>query len=234
MAAEPRFGGSPRRAAYLTAGAGALHACLFLLSYWLVSGQPGPRATDAELVAFYQSEAPRRLIVVGLYLMPFAGIAFIWFIVALRMWISGHGHPEDVLLSNVQLVSGILFIALFFAAAAATAATATSVEYTSAQVDAIVARQLPSLGNALLFVFAMRMAAMFIFATSSIGRSTRVLPRWFVLIGYLVGLFLLLSATFSQLLVLVFPIWILALSVFLMLRGHHLSPALTQPGPAVG
>jgi len=210
-----------RRAAYLTAGSGAVHALLFLLSYFLVTSQPGVRASDADLVSFYQSDQPRRLILVGLYLMPFAGIAFIWFIVALRAWIAASGRPEDILLSNVQLVSGIVFIALFFAAAASAAAIAASVEYSSGPIDATSARQLPSLGNALFFVFAMRMAAMFIFATSNIGRRTGVLPTWFAIVGGLVGLFLLLSATFSQILVLVFPVWILTLSVLLVLRARR-------------
>jgi hypothetical protein len=160
---------------------------------------------------------------VGLYLMPFAGIAFVWFIVALRAWIAASGRPEDILLSNVQLVSGVVFIALFFAAAAAAAAMAASVEYSSDPVDPQVARQLPSLGNALLFVFAMRMAAMFIFATSNIGRRTGQLPTWFAIVGFVVGLFLLLSATFSQLLVLVFPLWILALAVLMVLHARKTS-----------
>jgi hypothetical protein len=225
---RPAQAQSPRRVAYLTCGAGALHAVLFLVSYWLVTSQPGPHASDAELVAFYQSGAPRRLIIVGLYLMPFAGIAFVWFTVALRMWISASGRGEDVLLSNIQLVSGILFVALFFTAAAASAALAASIEYSSAPVDPQVARQLPSLGNTLLFVFTMRMGAMFIFATSNIGRSTGVLPRWFVAIGFVVGLFLLLSATFSQLLILVFPIWILVLCALLFVRARQLRPEVTD------
>jgi hypothetical protein len=53
------------------------------------------------------------VVLVGLYLMPFAGIAFLWFIVALRMWITHSASRENVLLSNIQLVSGIVFIALF-------------------------------------------------------------------------------------------------------------------------
>jgi hypothetical protein len=216
-----------RRAAYLTAGAGAVHALLFLVSYFLVASQPGIRASDADLVNFYETEGPRRLILVGLYLMPFAGIAFVWFIVALRAWIAASGRPEDILLSNVQLVSGIVFIALFFASAAAAAAIAASVEYTSEPVDPTVARQLPALGNALLFVFAMRMAAMFIFATSNIGRRTGMLPTWFAIVGFIVGLFLLLSATFNQVLVLVFPVWILMLSVLLVVRARG-SPSVSS------
>jgi hypothetical protein len=33
---------------------------------------------------------------VGLYVMPFAGIAFLWFIVSLRMWISDGLLPGPV------------------------------------------------------------------------------------------------------------------------------------------
>jgi hypothetical protein len=226
---------SLRRAAYLSAGVGALYSVLFLLSYALVTSQPGPKASDAELTAFYASDAPRRLVVVGLYLMPFAGIAFVWFIVALRMWISGSSRGEDILLSNIQLVSGILFVGLFFAGGAAAAASAASVEFVSAPLDAVVARQLPALGNALVFVFAMRMAAMFVFATSNIGRTTGALPRWFVYVGFAVGLFLLLSATFNQFLVLVFPIWILVLCVLLILRARHFpADAVISDAPRVG
>lgn len=225
---------SLRRAAYLTASFGAVYSLLFLISYWLVSGQPGPGASDAEVLAFYATEAPRRFVLVGLYLMPFAGIAFVWFIVALRMWISGSGRGEDILLSNIQLVSGILFVGLFFAGGAAAAASAASAEFLAAPVDVVVARQLPALSNALVFVFAMRMAAMFVFATSNIGRTTGALPRWFVWLGFAVGLFLLLSATFLQLLVLVFPIWTLVLSILLTMRARHIPADAVIGAPRVG
>jgi hypothetical protein len=225
---------SLRHAAYLSAAVGGLYSVLFLVSYWLVSGEPGPHASEAEVVAFYATEAPRRLVLVGLYLMPFAGIAFVWFIVALRMWISGSSRGEDILLSNIQLVSGILFVGLFFAGGAAAAASAASAEFLGAPVDAVVARQLPALGDALVFVFAMRMAAMFVFTTSNIGRTTGVLPRWFVLLGFAVGLFLLLSATFSQGLVLVFPIWTLVLSILLTMRARHIPSDAVVRAPQFG
>jgi hypothetical protein len=81
-------GGGPslRRAARLTALAGGVYAVLFLLSFWLVTRTPGANASDANLVAFYAGAEDRRPILVGLYLMPFAGIAFLWFADALRVW----------------------------------------------------------------------------------------------------------------------------------------------------
>jgi hypothetical protein len=215
-------GRSLRRAAYLTAGVGAAHAVLFLLSYYLLSSTPGPDASDAAIVIFYNSAGRRLVILAGLYVMPFAGIAFMWFIVALRMWISAGGRPENYLLSNMQLVSGILYVAMFFVAAAAHSTVAASTEFSSSQIDPVVARQLPQYANTLLLVLAMRMAAMFVFTTSNIGKMAGVLPRWFVYLGFAVGLFLLLSASFSNLLVLVFPVWLFTLCLLLMWRSRHI------------
>src|SRR5215216_1288365 len=211
---------SLRRAAMLTAGVGMIHAVLFLISYWLLSDAPGPKSTDQEFVDYYSGEGNRRVIVVGLYLMPFAGIAFVWFIVALRMWISRSVRRENVLFSNIQLVTGIIYVALFFVAAAAESTVAVSIEFTETPIDPTWARQFPQLGSAVLSVFAMRMAAMFVITTSNIGRTAGILPRWFAHAGFLTGLFLLLSATFNRTLVLVVPVWILVLCAFLLKRAR--------------
>jgi hypothetical protein len=223
-----------RRAAYLTVAVGATHAVLFLLSFWLLSTTPNASAPDAQLIAFYRSDAHRRVILVGLYLMPFAGIAFIWFIVALRMWITERVHRENVLLSNVLLVSGILYVAFFCASAGALSSAAADVEFSNAPIDPMIIRLLPSFGHTNMYVFAMRMAAMFVFTTSNIGRNAGVLPRWFVWMGYAVGLFLLLSATFSPVLVVVFPLWLLALCALLLRWARTLpAEAVTAPPHAI-
>jgi hypothetical protein len=79
------------------------------------------------------------------------------------------------------------------------------------------------------------MAAMFVFTTSRIGRTTDVLPPWFTRVGLVVGLFLLLSATFSRALVLVFPLWLLALCALLLVRVRRFpedaaGEAIAPPG----
>jgi hypothetical protein len=220
---------SLRNAAYLTAGVGTAHALLFLLAFWLLAGRPGPGASDAEIVRYYSSDSSRRSILVGLYIMPFSGIAFIWFTVSLRMWISSSGRRINELLSNMQLVSGIIFTTLFFGTAAATSVIAASVEFSSAPIDPTLARQFPQFGTALFFVFGMRMAAMFVFTTTNIGRHAGILPRWFVVIGFMVGLFLLLSATFTVWLAIVFPLWVLALSMILFNRARRIPRELSVP-----
>jgi hypothetical protein len=71
-------------------------------------------------------------------------------------------------------------------------------------------------------MFAMRMAAMFVFTTSSIGRTSGILPRWFVYAGYLVALFLLLSVGFVRAFAYVFPTWLLVMTVFLLIRARQI------------
>lgn len=224
-------GGSVRRAGMITASLGLAHAVLVLLSALLMSTVPA--VGDAAAIAtFYSDTDKRRLVLVGLYLLPFAVITFIWFEVALRMWISGTHRRANVLLSNVQLVSGIVFVTLFAAATATTGVTAAAAEYARLPLEPQVAVLLPTYGDTLMFVFAIRMAAMFMFTTTSIARSADVLPRWFVVVGYVLGAVLLLSATFSTLLALVFPVWLMILSALLFRRARAIPTDLRMPPPA--
>jgi hypothetical protein len=222
-------GRSLRTAATITCVVGAVHAILFLVSWWLLSDAPGPSASDAEVVDYYGSESSRRFVLVGLYLMPFAGIAFVWFIVALRMWEEGSSHRRSVLQSNLQLIAGIVYVALFFVGAAASSVVAASVQFSDGEIDPASARQFPVYGTALFFVFAFRMAAMFVFTTSAILLRAGILPRWFAWGGYAVAAFLLLSASFQAWFVLVFPAWLLVLSALLLRIARQIDPELRLP-----
>lgn len=205
----------------LTAWVGIAHAALVTVSYFLLRLAPGPRASDDEFIAFFGSGDRWIVILVGLYLMPFAGIAFLWFAVALRMWISRSTSKVDALFSNLQLTSGIVFLAMFFSAAAASSVLAASIQFSDVPVDPQTARQFTQLASTLWLVFAMRMAAVFVFTTSSIGWRHRILPRWFVAGGVVMGVFLLLSASLTPVLALVFPLWVLGLSVLLLDRARR-------------
>jgi hypothetical protein len=222
-------GRSVRRVATLTACVGGIHALLFMLSYWLVSDVPGSNASDAEIAEFYKSGERWRIVLAGLYVGPFAGMAFIWFLVALRMWVQSSSRRLNVLLSNIQLVAGIVYVALLFAGLAASSVLAVSAEFADGEIEPAAARQFPQYGNALLFIFSFRMAAMFVFTTSAIGRKAGILPRPFVWSGYAVGLFLLLSAGFESWFALVFPLWLLALTGILLVRARRIPPELRLP-----
>jgi hypothetical protein len=222
-----------RKAAMLTAGIGLVHALLLIAGALVLKTQtPGVTASDQDLVTFYQNPEQRKAVVVaGLYLIPFSGIAFIWFFVALRMWISASAPRLNVMLSNVQLVSGIIYTALILAAGGAMSVMAVTVELSDGAVDPLIARQFPQYGASLLLVFAMRMAAMFVLTTTNLGRISGIVPQWFIWIGFVVAVGLLLTASFNSLLVLVFPAWILAFCVVLINRARMISRELVVAEP---
>jgi hypothetical protein len=226
-------GRSLRRAAMLTAGVGMVFSVLFTVALYLVTSVPGGRSTDEEIREYYRSEALSTATTVGLYIMPFAGIAFIWFSVALRMWAAASERRLSILHSNLQFVSGIAFVLLMFVASASMAVVAVSFQLGGGTIDTDAARQFWTFGVSLTLFFAMRMAAMFVFTTSAIGRSAGILPRWFVFLGFILGAILLLSATFSPVLVLAFPGWVLVLSLIL-LRGARQIPADVRLPPGMG
>jgi hypothetical protein len=222
---------SIRRAAILTALAGISHAVLFLIAFGLLSTVPGQHSSDAEILAYYDSPESRRVLVIGLYIMPFAAIAFLWFIVALRLWIRAVviSTRRDELSAEVQLVSGVLYLGLFLVSAAAISSTAATVELTDAPITAVEARILPSFGATLLTVLAMRMAAVFVISSTRVASRTDFMPRWMIYTGYAVGIFLLLSITLSPLLIIVFPIWMIVLCLLLLQRARSIPRSLRMP-----
>jgi hypothetical protein len=151
----------------------------------------------------------------ALALLPFAGIAFLWFMGALR---EQAGEGEDRFVSTVFLGSGLLFVATLFAAAAA----AGSVLDASGQGSGFGRH----LAYALLTTYALRMAAVFVLTASTIGRRLGILPRPLVLLGNLAGLTLLVVGADVPWSELVFPGWALVLGLYI-LRGRR--PATARP-----
>ncbi|MEU0395522.1 hypothetical protein ABZ208_22580 [Streptomyces sp. NPDC006208] len=169
----------------------------------------------------------RRAVQTALDLVPFAGIFFLWFMGAVRARI---GEAEDQFLATVFLGSGLLFVATLFGAAAA----AGSLLVTAADVSGAGSKaELRSFGQhfaySLLTTYSMRMAAVFTFSTSAIGRRLGVFPRWLSLLGYLVALTLLFvtdNVAWSEL---VFPLWALIVSVFILVASFRRRPAPAVP-----
>ena len=148
--------------------------------------------------------------------MPFSAIAFLSFIAALRTLLVDPNEQRSETFSRVQLAAGILFVAGAFVAAATASAAATSIEFfDSSETDPALLRQLPQLGYSVMFVFTIRMAGMFIAVTSRLGRW--LLPGRLTVIGYLLAAVLLLTVSFSALIALVFPAWVVVLCAWLLL-----------------
>lgn len=214
------------RAARFTAIAGTAFSLLTLAAFFMVPPIPGENASQEQIARFADEASDTSARIAALYLLPFAIIAFIWFIVALRMWIPRRSvRRVDALFSNLQLVSGIVFIMLFSTAAAAMSIRAVVIRDDDGSFESISSFAFPQYGNSLFFVFAIRMGAMFVFSTSTIGRQTGVLPSWFAYLGYVTGLVMLLSGSFNRWMIYSFPVWTLAISVLIWMFSRDVSAA---------
>jgi len=70
-------------------------------------------------------------------------------------------------------------------------------------------------------VYSMRMAAVFTLATSTILLRTGLAPRWLVVSGYLIGALLLVTVGFFAWIELLFPAWVLALSLYVLIASFR-------------
>jgi len=165
------------------------------------SAVPGTWLTDS---------GKRTAVAIGLNLVPFAGIAFLWFIGVIRDRIGTH---EDRFFATVFLGSGLLFVGMLFVAAAVAGGliAASSRPVGPPGTDTLtLGRNVTSL---LLNVYAMRMAAVFTLTTVTIARRTQIVSRWLEVAGLATALVLLVAVGISDWLELLFPAWILALSI---------------------
>ena len=175
-----------------------------------------------------QSDAQRRsLIRLSLHLVPFAGIAFLWFIGVVREQL---GEVEDRLFSTVFLGSGLLFLAMLFIGAVTSTSLLTMLAGSDPNADLFAYGR--STTQTLISVYAMRMAAVFTLSVSTVGLRTSGLPRWVSYLGYLVALTLLLAAGEHKWFQLLFPAWVLLVSVVILLVRPPTRTA--NPANAVG
>ena len=74
----------------------------------------------------------------------------------------------------------------------------------------------------------MRMAAVFTLSVSTLGLRTGALPRWVSFIGYAVALALLVAAGEHKWTQLVFPAWVLLVSLVILFTRPQPRPSLPE------
>ncbi|MGD9092919.1 MAG: hypothetical protein PVF74_08720 [Anaerolineales bacterium] len=155
----------------------------------------------------------------GLTLVPFAGIAFLWFLGVIRDRL---GHLEDQFFSTLFLGSGLLYLGLTLAAAAIGGGILTvyALDPNSLAISDthLLAR---AISNRITSVYAVRMAGMFMFVLGTIWVRTQVMPRWLALVTYGLALVLLLSSGLSHWMTLLFPAWVLLISVSILILNYR-------------
>jgi hypothetical protein len=144
-------------------------------------------------------------------LLPFAGIAFLWFIGVIRDQL---GQREDRFFATVFFGSGLLFLGMLFVAAAVVGAMLAAFGDEPTAFGASPAfRFARAVSFSLVNVYMVKMAGVFMISTSTVAMSTRFVPRWLAGLGYLLAALLLVGSSFLRWSFALFPLWVLLLSI---------------------
>jgi hypothetical protein len=205
---------TPRAAAV----AGIIFAVLMTISIVLIRLAIPEELSATNTAAWLQGNTTT--LELALTLVPFAGIAFLWFMGVVRDRL---GTLEDQFFSTVFFGSGLLFLALMFVSAAIAGGILASY---AVAADTLTKSGVIIFGRAIMYtvtnVYAIRMAAVFMISLGTIWIRTRVMPRVFVVLTYALALLLLVSSNLTLWLILIFPAWVFVISVFILvvsLRG---------------
>jgi hypothetical protein len=201
-----------RRAATPIAGAiaGILFAVLFGVSVTIITSAMA--GVTRETGAWLETGAAEFKFALGL--MPFAGLFFLWFIAVARERL---GRFEDQFFATVFIGSGLLFLAMMFAAAASAGAIVASYAVDPSGFASSTTYLYARLIIAQIFnVYALRMAAVFLISQATLWMRTGVMPKWMALITYAVALVLLFIVTQASWVVMVFPAWVFLVSVYIL------------------
>jgi len=215
-----------RAGARMSALSGFAFAVLLVVALVLFRQGPGLGMPDSTYARFYADGHGSVLVTAGLYVVPFAGITFLWHVSATRTLIDELPGPRSEVPRWLQVTSGVVFVCMMFAGSAAVGAVALLTVFSSTPLPPPdVARALSSAGYGLVFVFGVRAAGMYMIATTRLARVRELLPRWLAVVSYLAATFLLVSTTFHPAILLVFPGWVVLLSVVLLLEAGRRRPA---------
>jgi hypothetical protein len=204
---------SPRAAAI----AGILFSVLLTTAFLLIlsSVPKDPLESGAWL-----STNPRR-VVIAINLMPFAGVAFLWFIGVLRDRL---GNAEDRLFATVFLGSGLLFLGLMFIAVCVFGAL---VLVNKARPDALANSVTFAFARAFAYnlvnVYAIKMASVFMVVTTSLALRTGFLARWLSIPGLAMALTLLFASELFDWSLAIFPAWVFLISVYILVDNFGIA-----------
>jgi hypothetical protein len=225
--AAPASGGRRLRGlTRATAASGTVFAVLLVIALALVRQAPGLGVPDDAYTAFYADGGHSDVLVtVGLHIVPFAGIAFLWYAVALRTLVqAAPGQPPPLALW-LQLAAAVVVVCTMFVASALVGAVALLRVFSADPLPPPdVARALASAGYGVAFVYGVRAAGMFMITTTSLLRHARLLPRWLGWVGYVLAVGLLASTTFHPAILLVFPVWVVVTCGAVLLSGGRAGP----------
>jgi hypothetical protein len=199
--------------------AGMLFSVLLIAVFWLlrVSVPADPHEPGAWLATSSNT------VTLALNLVPFSGIAFLWFIGALRDRL---GSLEDRFFATVFLGSGLLFLGMLFTAAAMIGGILIAFEEEPGELlnSATFALARAAAYN-IVNIYMIKVAGVFMISTSTVAVYTGFAPRWLAMTGYALALVLLLGSYYISWSFVVFPIWVFMISVSILMDNIRTRPS---------
>lgn len=149
----------------------------------------------------------------ALNLVPFAGVAFLWFIGVLRDRL---GQQEDRFFATVFFGSALLFLAMLFASAALGGALilVASSAAPNDLVNSATFRFARASTYIITNVYAIKMAGVFMISTSTVVIYTEIAPRWIAYLGYVLACILLVGSYYISWSFAVLPVWVFLVSIY--------------------
>jgi hypothetical protein len=157
----------------------------------------------------------------ALNLIPFAGIAFLWFIGAVRDRL---GDREDQFFATVFFGSGLLFLAMLFAASAVAGSLLLLYEVSDPVIASTYYTPARTVARVIMNTYGIRMAGVFMISICTLFLRSRAVPRWMALLGYgLAAIMLLRIGAINRLgwVFMLFPLWIILISVYILIDNYR-------------
>jgi hypothetical protein len=198
---------TPRAAAI----AGIVFSLLMFVIFWLLR-----RSIPADpLESGLWLATNVRTVELALNLIPVAGVAFLWFVAVIRDRL---GQMEDRFFATVFFGSALSFLAMLFAAASVIGAvTLLATAAPDVPLNSNVFRFARAAAFIITNVYAIKMAAVFMFSTSTVVIYTGIAPRWIAYLGFLLALLILIGSYYISWSFAVLPVWVLLISLYILM-----------------
>ena len=160
-----------------------------------------------------------KTVTLALNLLPFAGIAFLWFIGVVRDRLGKH---EDRFFATVFFGSGLLFLAMLFSSAAVAGGILTMYGTSPGLlIESGIYTYSRMVTYEFINVYAMKMAGVFMISMSTLSIRTGITPRWMAYLGFLLAVFLIISLGLFYWAPVVFPLYVLMISVYILVANFR-------------
>jgi hypothetical protein len=203
---------SPRSAAF----AGILYSVLMITGMLITASMIStiPAEIDRDWLETWSGTAS-----VLVTIVPFAGLAFLWFTGVIRDRL---GDREDRFFATIFLGSGIISVVMLFIwGATAGAMFGTFAVAAELMVDDDIFIFGFAFMNEIIGNYALRMAGAYMLSIGTIWTRTGLMPRWLSIVTFVVALGFLLFASTVREARFIFPGWVFVVSVYILILNYR-------------